>query len=331
MQMKTLKIIVAAASLAALTFTGIAPAAPVSFTDDLNTILSKLQSMGGDSYPQSEWTKVYRQIDDVESRAKAAQSWDDLVQVRVIRAMVLGDMQKNYQGAVDLLKNTQTELAGKKNVPSMKKVYVKLAEMYGKLGDAASVNRVMEEFRASPYYDAQKYAFSGGNGPKDPIVVARPLADVAGSITETSMKVAQTQAGFAVGGVFPDFSLKGADGSAITKQSLGGKVVLVDFWNKNWTAWQRDLANLAGTYARFNGKGFEIVGINIDSNAGDFSGYLKANKMIWPEASDGRDLTKQLGLFGVCANYLLDKNGVIIGRDLHGADLNETVKRALAR
>ena len=46
---------------------------------------------------------------------------------------------------------------------------------------------------------------------------------------------------------------------------------------------------------------------------------------------DGKGLPKQLGIFGDCQNFLVDKNGAIIGRNLHGADLIEAVKRALAK
>lgn len=316
--------------LCVLMLASVAMAAPVSFTSDLNKLLSKLQSMGRDSYSQAEWNEVYRQIDDIEGRAKSGEAWDALVEARVIHAMVLGDMQKNYQGAIDLLKQTRKELHSK-NIPEMKRVYVKMADMYGKMGDEAAVNQVIEEFRASPYYDAQDYPFSGGKGPTDPLLVTRPGAAGSGSISETAMKVAQDQARFSAGATFPEFELVDAAGVTITRKSVEGKVVLYDFWLKDWTAWKNDLKNLTGTYDRYHNKGFEIVGISMDSNVGDLAAFARANGMWWPQVAEAKKLTKQLGIFGDCSNILVGRDGVIIGRNLRGADLVDAVKRALAK
>ena len=320
------KIIFCGAVLLALCALG----GPESFTDDLNRVLSRLQSMGRDSYTQAQWNEATAQIDDIESRAKEGGAWDSFVQARVIHAMVLGDMQKNYQAAVNLLQQTRRELRGK-NVPDTRKVFVSLAGFYGKMGDESSVNRTMEEFRASPYYDAQDYPFSGGNGPNDPLVVMRPGAGASGSISETAMKVSQTQARFAPGAEFPDFDLPDTQGVSVTRQSFAGKVVLYDFWVKDWSAWKGDLQNLGRTYLLHHKEGFEIVGINLAPDTADLAKFCAANNMMWPQIATAKDLPAQLGLFGMCGNFLVDKTGVIVGRNLHGADLAEAVRRALAR
>lgn len=314
----------------ALIAAGCALAAPISFTDDLNRLLSKLQGMGRDSYSQAEWKDVHLQLEDLESRAKAGGAWDGLVQARIVHAMVLGDMQRNYQAAADLLQETRRELRDK-NVPAMRNVFVRLAEVYGKMGDETAVNRTIDEFRASPYFDPQDYPFSGGKGPTDPLKVMRPNAGGSGSISETSMKVQQTKARFGIGAEFPDFDLLDAAGTHFTRQSIAGKVTLVDFWSKDWTAWKNDLKNLSGAYARHGREGFEILGINLAPDAGDTVAFCKANGMTWPQVGGANDLARKLGLFGECGNFLVDRNGVIIGRNLRGADLIEAVKKGLAK
>lgn len=302
---------------------------PLSFTADLNRILSRLQSMANESRTAAEWTAIRNDITGIEQRARDGEAWDSFIQARVIHAMVLGDMQRKPQDAVDLLKLTRRELEGK-NVPDLKKVFVSLAGFQGKLGDEAAVAKTMEEFKASPYYDPQDYAATGGSRPGDPIVVQRPNAGASASISETAMKVAQTQSRFGIGALFPDYDLKDAAGNAITKQSLAGKLVLFDFWNKDWAAWKTDLPTLVRLRERFAAQGFEIVGLNLDPNAGDISAFARANKMTWSQATDSRTLARQLGLYGDCGNVLVDRDGVIIGRNLRGAELNEAVKKALS-
>lgn len=316
--------------LAALGLSLSAVAAPVSFTQDINKVLSKLQSMGRDSYTTAEWNEVYRMLADIEARAKAGEAWDALIEARVVHAMVIGDMQRNPQSAIDLLQRTKRELRDR-HVPEMKKVYVRLAELHAKVGDEGAVNRTIQEFQASPYYDPQDYPFSGGQGPASPLVIIRPNAAGSSSISETAMKVHQAQSRFTNGAAFPDFELTDVQGVKINAKSMAGRVTLFDFWNKDWSAWKNDLKNLSATYLRYRKQGFEIVGVNIDPAAGDLTAFMTANSMLWPQVSDGRDLARTLGIFGECANILVDGNGVIIGRNLHGADLVEAIKRALVK
>lgn len=322
--------IILSLALAAVISAFAATDVPRSFTADLNRILSRLQSMAGESRTQAEWTAVHNDIEGIEQRARDGEAWPEFIQARVIRAMALGDMQRKPQDAVDLLQQTRRELKGK-DIPDLKKVFVSLAGFQGKLGDEAAVSKTMEEFRASSCYDPQAYSFSGGSGPNDPLVIPRPSAETSSSISETAMKVAQTQARTSTGALFPDFDLKDAAGNSITKQTLAGKVVLYDFWNKDWAAWKNDLPNLVRAYDRFNKQGFEVIGLNLDPSAGDLSAYLRTNKMTWPQASEHKTLGRQLGLFGDCANVLVDKDGVIVGRNLRGAELLEAIKKNLAR
>lgn len=48
----------------------------------------------------------------------------------------------------------------------------------------------------------------------------------------------------------------------------------------------------------------------------------------WPQLSDFSDLAqKAYGIRFIPANYLIDPNGVIIGRDLIGTELDEVLKK----
>ncbi len=57
--------------------------------------------------------------------------------------------------------------------------------------------------------------------------------------------------------------------------------------------------------------------------------YAAKVQLPWPQVYGERSLVRELGIFGEATNYLLDQNGVIIGRNLRGADLAAAVNRAL--
>jgi peroxiredoxin len=212
----------------------------------------------------------------------------------------------------------------------MKKVYVKEADVYGKLGDEAAVRGVIEEFKGSAYYDAEDYPFSGGQGLGEPLTMVRPSATASDSLSVTAMEVARTQSRFSPGNYFPEFNVIDADGVVRERGAYQGKVLLVDFWLRDWTPWKRDLNTLVSAYNRYRSSGFDVIGFCLERDPVDLAGFLGQNGMTWPQVVNEASLSSQLGIFGEASNFLLDRNGAIIGRDLRGADLVEAVKAALA-
>lgn len=303
-------------------------AAPADFSADINRVLSRLQSTAANNYSSNEMNVVYRDLEDIERRATDGAVWDSLVEARLVRAMALSDMQHNHQAAVDILQQTRRELKTKE-APALRKVYVRLAEVYGRMGNEGAVNRTIEEFRASPYFDPQAYAVSGGETPNVPLSVTRPTSAGSGSISETAMRVAQQQSRAASGTAFPEYELTDASGGKITRQQFAGKVVLYDFWQKDWPVWKRDLKSTREAYLRHKPKGFEIVGISLDADKGAAEAFATANRMDWTRVSEARALAGQLGIYGECANVLVDRNGTIIGRNLRSGDLIEAIRIAV--
>ena len=304
-------------------------AQPLDLTAEINALLSRLQSMGHGYYSEAEWNSIFDQINGMAQKAEAAQAWDTLVEVNLIKAMVLSDMIKDYNGAVTVLKDTKTRYAklGAKNVG---KVYVREAEVYSKIGDDEAIRELIAEFKASPYYDPENYSYSGGWGPSDPLTVRRPGSKGDDSVSVSTMEMYRNRARFAPGRYFPDFKAVDANGREISLQNYRGKVVLLDFWATGWEPWKRALPQLVSTYNRYASQGFEIIGINMERNPQDLKGFLKANDITWPQIVNDTKIAKDLGIFGEATSFLLDKNGQIVGRDLVGADLVEALKKTLS-
>ena len=315
-----------------LSLAGAAPsfAQQAAYKADLSTLLSKIKSMGHGTYSEEEWADVIDELNAVSDRASRASDWNAVVESEVIRAMIYSDIRHDYMEALSILQRAKNRYGAYK-VPAMKKVYVGEADVYSKLGDEQAVRRVMDEFSASPHFDAESYATSGGQGPNVPVKMVRPsVAGVGGdSVSVTRMNVARQASRFAPGNPFPDFNLNDIEGRMLTPEDFRGKVLLVDFWHPSWTPWKRDIQHLASVYSRYHDSGFEILGICLDPAMEDIAGFARNNRMSWHLVAQDLSLANSVGIYGECSNFLVDRNGVIVGRDLRGGDLVSALRRTL--
>ena len=300
----------------------------VAESADMKALLSKLESMGHGYHSDAEWAEVFSQIDGMVEKAESAGNWSKAVDVEVVRASIFSDMLGEPKRALAILRETRKKY-GEYGVSSLRKTYVREAEVLSTLGDDAAISELIAEFKRSSLYDPQEYSYSGGQGRGDPLVLTRPGSRGDDSLSVSAMEMYRTRARFAPGQPFPEFEGASLSGVPVRLADFSGKVVLVDLWLMGWTPWQRDLPNLIQTYRRYGPSGFEIIGVNLDRNPAGVRDFVRVNGMTWPQIVDDLALTKKLGIYGEATSFLLDGNGNIIGRDLKGAALTEAVKRAV--
>lgn len=297
------------------------------FTSELNQVLSKLQAMSHGTLDPVEWEATMQKLDDLGARARREGDLDAVVQARAIKAMVLADIRNDVPAALAVLQQAKNEY-GQRKIPSVKRLYVQQAEYYSRQGDAESVRKVIEEFRANPNYDPHEYDVQVGEGRNTPITLVRPTSRGADSVSVTAMELARERARFAPGNLFPSFSVSDSQGQPASLADFRGKVLLVDFWSPGWTPWQRDLDYQISLYRRYQPGGLEVLGVALGPPAAARETAARA-QLPWRNVYGERTLTRELGIFGEATNFLLDRNGVIIGRNLRGADLAAAVQKAL--
>lgn len=297
-----------------------------SFDANYNAVLSKLQSMGHGYYSEKEWAAIDQSIRELVADAARRNDGPAIVKAAVIEAMVLSDMRRQHAEAVKALASARKKIAKMEGVDASR-LYVKEAEVQAEAGNAAAVAEVIAAYKASKYYDPKPYAWSGGTGPGDPLVMARPNATTGDSLPLTMMEKALVRAKSAPGVVFPDATLTDIRGRRFSISSLRGKVVLVDFFARGWKVWEETLPQTRELWDRYNASGFEVVSICLEPAPMG----LESLGVPWAVVPGASALTRPLGIFGETTSYLLDANGMVIARDLRGQDLAFAVRRALGQ
>lgn len=128
------------------------------------------------------------------------------------------------------------------------------------------------------------------------------------------------------------FTQNDTAGMAVTLSSFKGKYVLIDFWASWCGPCRQENPNVVNAFQKYNENGFTVLGISLDQpNAKDK--WMKAiydDNLTWTHVSDlkfwNNEVAKAYGIQAIPQNYLIDKEGKIIGKNLRGEALQSTLK-----
>ena len=139
-----------------------------------------------------------------------------------------------------------------------------------------------------------------------------------------------------VGEVAPDFTAPSLDGSNVTlSQELSlNKVTLLDFW----AAWCRpcrvENPNLVRLYKLYNNDGFNIIGVSLDRTKEQWEQAVEDDSLLWTQVSNlnfwNDPIARRYSIRAIPQSYLIDQDGIVIGKNLRGNDLEEKIKFALS-
>ena len=139
-----------------------------------------------------------------------------------------------------------------------------------------------------------------------------------------------------VGEVAPDFTAPSLDGSNVTlSQELSlNKVTLLDFW----AAWCRpcrvENPNLVRLYKLYNNDGFNIIGVSLDRTKEQWEQAVEDDSLLWTQVSNlnfwNDPIARIYSIRAIPQSYLINQDGIVIGKNLRGDDLEEKIKFALS-
>ena len=148
-------------------------------------------------------------------------------------------------------------------------------------------------------------------------------------------EVAEVKVGLNVGDEAPQLNFKGPDGKEVSLSSLRGKVVLIDFWASWCRPCRMENPNVVAAYKKFNSQGFEIYGVSLDKSQDAWVKAIKQDGLNWINVSDlGGWSSKGAATYGVRSipgNFLIDAKGVIIAKNLRGANLHAELQKLVAK
>jgi len=137
----------------------------------------------------------------------------------------------------------------------------------------------------------------------------------------------------AIGKPAPEIALNSPDGKEIKLSSLRGKYVLIDFWASWCSPCRRENPNMVRMYNRFKGKDFEIFGVSLDKDKEQWLKAIKDDGLTWTHVSDLKfwqsSVVPLYRIQGIPMTVLLDKDGVIIDKNLRGQALEDRLAELL--
>ncbi|MBE7176920.1 MAG: AhpC/TSA family protein [Mucilaginibacter polytrichastri] len=135
------------------------------------------------------------------------------------------------------------------------------------------------------------------------------------------------------GGEAPDFTQENRADGQTSLSELRGKYVLLDFWASWCHPCRIEHLERVKTYRKYQPKGFEIISVSLDERKPDWLKAIRDDKLNWQHVSDLRGFSnvvaRQYHIRTIPENFLLDKNGKIIARNLHGKELEKKLGELL--
>ncbi len=127
-----------------------------------------------------------------------------------------------------------------------------------------------------------------------------------------------------------DIELPDVNGHNVKLSDHFGKYLLVDFWAAWCPPCRAENPNIVKVFEKYKSKGFEVFGVSLDKDKASWIKAIKDDKLNWTQVSDlafwNSAGAKAYGVRAIPANVLIDPNGVIIARNLYGADLERKLE-----
>jgi len=136
-----------------------------------------------------------------------------------------------------------------------------------------------------------------------------------------------------MGDTLYDFLMPMKNGDALKLHKLlSPKLTILDLW-ASWCAPCRkeNREVLVPLWNAYHEKGLQIIGYSLDASEAAWNAAIQKDTLTWPQSShltgDSTPFMEALRIRTIPANYLLDVDGKILAKNLHGEELKQFIEK----
>ncbi|MGM0375233.1 MAG: redoxin domain-containing protein [Bacteroidota bacterium] len=150
------------------------------------------------------------------------------------------------------------------------------------------------------------------------------------NMEEPAQKQAEAEKAIQVGEEAPNFTLTDTDGNEHSLNDFQGKYVFLDFWASWCSPCREESPNMVKAYKQYGGEDFEIVGVSLDKTRDPWLKAIEEDNITWTQLHDPEgEVANTYGVQSIPFTLLLDKDGVIIEKNLRGEALQNKLEEIL--
>ncbi len=136
-----------------------------------------------------------------------------------------------------------------------------------------------------------------------------------------------------IGKKAPDFSAPSPEGKEISLKESLGKVTIIDFWASWCGPCRMENPHVVELYKQYHDKGLNIIGVSLDKDGDKWKEAIAKDGLTWNHISNLKfwedPIAEKYNVKAIPATFIVDANGVIVAKDLRGAELDAKIKELL--
>ncbi len=133
-----------------------------------------------------------------------------------------------------------------------------------------------------------------------------------------------------VGKQAPNFSSLDLDSNVVILSNFKGRYVLLEFWSSWCGPCISEIPFLVKAYDEYKNKGFEIIGVSLDTNRDTWQKTIKEKNLSWTQISDLKGPQNEIAMLycvnGIPRSFLINPEGIIIEINLRDSQLTNKLE-----